>query len=374
MNGRRRHLRTVSIVALVVPATVALFGSAPIAAAKPASAPGWHLIKVIKANGLSLLDVTALPAGKAWVSAGTGTTTTTPLFYHRTGGKWVKIPRPGIASDNVFATDVSASTDTNVWGGLANASAVDHWNGHAWNRVSFSSTLDTAVDGVLAFSTNKARVFTFDFTTQQPAVNYVNGTTWTSKVLPIEVDADGFVNAVSESSGSNIWTLAFDPGLHRWETMHFDGTMWSVVTVPKALIPSPAGLAQIVALSPSNVWGTVTNNTSGPLILLHWNGTVWRKAAGSPPTGELLGAIASDGQGGVWLYATKPISKPPFVKPFFVHYAHGKWTIVAAPTSPLGVVFISALALIPGTRSLWAVGSIRTAESTVAGAIEQFTP
>lgn len=389
MAAQITHRRTWSLTALVVPAVAMLLAAVPVASARqvpaaqagaqqlarPGSAPGWHLVKTFASKGLNLHDIATLPGGKAWISGGRGATVFTPVFYHRVGDRWVRMPRPGIGSGSVFGADISASTDANVWGALANGSAVDHWNGNAWTRFSFSATLDTGIDGVLAFGTNHAKVFTFDFTTKQPAVHTYDGTHWTTKMLPADVDADGDVNMVTASFSSNIWTWAIDPGLLRWESMHFNGKAWTVVPIPAALIPGSAGPAQIVALSPSDVWGTVTaNDTSGPIILLRWNGTAWRKVAGTPPPGELLGPIAPDGQGGAWVYAARAASKPPFMKPFFLHYAKGKWTSFAAPTSTLGPISISALELIPGTRSIWAVGGILSGQTLLGGVIEQFRP
>jgi hypothetical protein len=111
------------------------------------------------------------------------------------------------------------------------------------------------------------------------------------------------------------------------------------------------------------------DNTKGPMVLLHWDGTDWDRAGGSRPAGELLGPIAPDGHGGLWLYAAKSKKTFPFQAPFFVHYSRGTWKTYAAPTSPVGPIFISAIALIPGTRSLWGVGTIQSGGFTTKGSV-----
>lgn len=371
---RISRLRTAMVIAAAFPAALAALGSAPAASAQPAAKPAWHLVKTIKAPGFSLSDVTALAGDRAWVSGSAGTPSSAPLFLHRSGGRWVKLQRPAVASGSEFGADVSANADSNVWGAIANGSAVDHWNGHGWHRFSFSASLQVGIDGVLAFGKNRARVFTFDFNTSQPAVNYYNGHIWTARVLPAAVDAQGSVNDVSASSDSNIWTWSYDPNAKRWQTLHFDGKTWTVVKIPTGVVPSGAGGAQILALSPANVWATVSAlNSNGPVVLLHWNGAKWQKVGGAP-AGELTGPLASDGQGGVWLYAAKPLNKAPFLKPFYLHYLKGKWTTAAAPTSPLGLVMIQSLALIPGSSQLWAVGTIQKPMTNLAGVIEKFGP
>src|SRR5262249_34150848 len=134
-------------------------------------------------------------------------------------------------------------------------------------------------------------------------------------------------------------------------------------------IPNHGGPVQILAESAANVWGTVrTNDTSGHVLLLHWNGKAWRRIGGHPPVGDLQGPIAPDGHGGLWLYAARHKSSFPFITPYFIHCSGGSWHTYAAPTSRLGLVRVGAIALIPGTRTLWGVGTIE-GNSASAGAV-----
>lgn len=358
--------------ALVVTAALVALGTVPAAAAPAAPRATWKTVKIIKAAGFSLGDISTLPGDEAWVTGGAGTPSSAPLFYNRAAGAWVRLPRPAVAAGSEFGGDVSANLDTNAWGVIENGAAVDHWNGHGWHR--FAWAPGTGINGVLAFGKNRARVFTFDFTSKTESVRLYDGHTWTTKALPAEIDGDSIANLTGQSSGSSIWAWSLDPAHNRWQTLHFDGKKWTIVAIPKGIVPSTGGPAQILALSHADVWGTIAaNNGSGPIVLVHWDGTAWKKIGGAPP-GELLGAIASDGQGGVWMYAARPISKAPFLKPFFVHYLKGKWTTAAAPVSSLGFVSISSMALIPGSTRLWAVGTIQQPLTNIAGIIEQFSP
>jgi hypothetical protein len=188
---------------------------------------------------------------------------------------------------------------------------------------------------VVAIKRHQACAYTTDFSVSptQDTARFFDGSAWTSTAALALVDADGVFSSISASSASNVWTWAFDTVLKRWEALRFNGKAWAVVKVPAALIPHHGG---------------------------------------HPPAGDLLGPIASDGAGGLWLYAGKSSSKFPFIRPFFVHYHAGTWTTAASPTSSLGFLEVSAIAHIPGTRSLWAVGSISKGEGFVGGAIIKF--
>jgi hypothetical protein len=378
MAVRFRSSRALPAAALPVVIAAAM-APASAATAHSAAPQGWRIVKTIKVANLQLDDVVALSGGRAWATGSAGAPVAKPLLYHLTGGKWVKVARPGVDGGSVFATDLSATSDSNVWAAIANGGAFDHWNGHAWTRISFGTGGTAAADGVAAVGTNRAWAFTTDFTASpvQETAHFFNGSTWAGQVLPGLPDADASFSVFSAPSASDIWTWAIDTTSHAWEALHFNGSTWAVVTIPATLIPhhgsSTGGGGQMLALSAKNVWASVVSeNLAGPMVLLHWNGTTWQKAGGHPPAGELLGPIAPDGQGGLWLYAAKPLATHPFLRPFFVHYHGGTWTTVAAPVSRLGPILISAIALIPGTRSLWGVGSIQKSQSSVGGVIIKF--
>lgn len=109
------------------------------------------------------------------------------------------------------------------------------------------------------------------------------------------------------------------------------------------------------ALSGSNVWATAYSygrSSPGPVLLLHWTGHAWHKITGWLPAGSLSGPIASDGHGGLWLVTETA------TRSYFEHYSGGIWTRKPLPGVPGGAISVSALDLIPGTRSLWGTGSV----------------
>ena len=85
-----------------------------------------------------------------------------------------------------------------------------------------------------------------------------------------------------------------------------------------------------------------------------------------------MGALVSDGHGGVWLQAVNVTSGADE----FLHYSGARLSRVAEPTrAGYSSGGISGVALIPGTESLWAVSGVTSNASGVReGAILKYGP
>jgi hypothetical protein len=363
----RRSFKPAVGAALAIPGMAVVLAIAGTTPAQAAGSPGWRVVAKVAVKNAFLDDVVALRGGTAWVSGGSATST--PVLYHLTGGKWHLVTRPGPPSS--FAGDLAATSTSNVWTVIANAAAVDHWNGHTWKRTSFGSPLTLLVNAVTTTGPNDTWVFLYlEGPKVEVAVHY-NGKSWIGgKALPAQVDGDGSHGLASASSRSNVWTWALKSG--KWTTMHYDGKSWKIVSLPAHLVKAGYffGPTQILALSSSNVWATADvfkGKVSGPVVLLHWDGHSWRKVTGKLPAGTLTGSIARDGHGGLWLGGQSPGGKP-----FFAHYLQGTWTTVAQPSDVLGAIKLSALALIPRTQSMLGVGTAFTGLGTNGAAIFKY--
>ena len=111
------------------------------------------------------------------------------------------------------------------------------------------------------------------------------------------------------------------------------------------------------AASENSVWavGTAevsdgTGKTVSRSMLAHWNGTKWTTVLGA--LGTSLDKVASDGAGGIWVSAYGGAMRH--------RTAAGAWSGQTL-TKPAGTtVTATALALRPGTRTVWAVGRTTT--------------
>lgn len=94
---------------------------------------------------------------------------------------------------------------------------------------------------------------------------------------------------------------------------------------------------------------------------VRYNGTRWARipfplfaqAAGELSAGDIW-VVGSWGIRGFWLSATE-YAKTSF-RGYLYHYSGGHWTRIPVPNEPRNITQVSALASIPGTRSVWAVG------------------
>jgi hypothetical protein len=101
--------------------------------------------------------------------------------------------------------------------------------------------------------------------------------------------------------------------------LHWNGTSWTKTTTP-----SPGGdsgftlLSGVTAISPANAWAvgysatSLSSGTGQPLVL-HWNGTSWKKVAVPAPGGttgvtDLVGlsAVSASSIWATGYYATSP--------------------------------------------------------------------
>lgn len=90
----------------------------------------------------------------------------------------------------------------------------------------------------------------------------------------------------------------------------------------------------------------------GPLVILHWNGSVWSKVAGGNFGFGTLQQLASDGHGGLWL----PMPGAGGQKSYLLHYSGAHLTQAALPGGP-NKITVGTVALIPGTTELLGGGN-----------------
>jgi hypothetical protein len=352
-------IRPTAVLTVAVAGVVAAAGALPAQAARvpagrtAAAAPGWRITRTFTTKNTFLDDVVAFHNGTAWASG--ETPAQTPVLYHLTGTGWHAVALPGPTGS--FVSNVNASSPTNVWATIANEPDVAHLTSHGWVLVSFADgSDDVLMDGLATTSPRNVWVFTYDFTTKLPYAHHFNGSSWKTTQLPAIVDGNSLTELVSASSADNIWTLA-DKG-SATVTMRYNGHKWQTFPLPASTVPAGqmVFVRQILAESASNVWiavWTAKGEVAGPVVLMHWNGHHWSKAAGKPPAGVLSGPIAPDGRGGLWLGAQSGTGSP-----FFLHYRAGVWTRFRSPTNSRGPLTLSALVLIPRTRSLFGVGDL----------------
>ncbi len=357
----------VAAVAAGALATAALPLAAP-ANAIPAARHGWRIIKVIGTKNVVLRAIAAPKTSSAWLGGLRASSFETPVLYHLAGGRAPMTVPPG--GRGVGVNSLSASSASNVWGSDLGAPLVLRLTKHGWSSHSVAIGKDEMqIAGVVATGRAGVWALTDDITTRRNYAFHFGDRTWHRVTIPYAPGADRQVGVVSGTSDQDIWSLTFAGQPSAPAAFRYDGKKWRLTRFP-ASVAKDAPL-QILTESARDAWATLgpTGATSRPLILLHWNGTRWSRVTGKLPADTLVGPVAPDGRGGLWLPAADGVHE------VLLHFAAGHWSSVKVPTSGGKLPVITALALVPGTRTLLGTGPLGYGPGGDSGtAVLEYTP
>jgi hypothetical protein len=333
--------------------------SVAMAATSPAAAgPSWQIAKSIKlGNDGQFTAVVATGKTAGWAFEGTDFNAA-PAAYQFSGSSWRKVSIPGGKFDQVITAGATSPSD--VWAfeqGFGTASRVLRYNGRSWSVV---RTFSNVIEDATVLAANDVWVYgQAALPGVQPALGvwHYNGSTWRQVSRSIQ--------GGSALSATNAW------GFNGVDVEHWNGAKWTATSV-KSLLPPKSelngpGVAGILALSNSNVYALGTGgeeDEGGPLVVLHYNGHKWAKAAqgqfGNGPNPE----ISYDGNGGLWL----PMNGSVGSSGFLVHYANGKLTSVKLPVAQPKIT-VSAIARVPGGTAQFAAGFTHAANNLGANVV-----
>src|SRR5215472_4866394 len=146
------------------------------------------------------------------------------------------------------------------------------------------------------------------------------------------------VSAVSKTDAWAVGEYLKAAGLQLPFILHWNGTAWK--TVPS---PTPSGatftfLTAVTAVSATDAWaaGYYQNNGAPPVpLILHWNGTAWKKVPSPNPSGAdgtQLTAVTAASPTDAWAagYYSNGPSGPP--APLILHWNGTAWKQVTSPT------------------------------------------
>jgi hypothetical protein len=328
-------------VTLASAAAVALSSALP---ADASSVPGWRLVyrHLYVPGNSAYFAITAVNGRSAWAVGSAdfaGPIGGVPAAARWHNGRWTATAMPPHLTSILWA--VSADSSTDAWTVSNEGGYVLHWHSGRWtvaHRWSESGGLPRVLTGVTAFS--PTNVWVFGGSGAFPGIGtwHLHGHTWT-RVTGL----GGNISFASALSPTDMWAVG---GINVGEDsiVHYAGGKWHHITRPAL-----RGLQfnAILALSPGNVWA-IGSKGGGPgtARLLQLRRGRWTSYA--PPNGFDPTHLTPDGHGGLWLTAINTRSSISWL----LHRSGaGRWAIVRDP----GAI---ALALIPGTGSLWGAGAV----------------
>lgn len=358
-------------------AAVALAGGATDVAAT--ASPGWRIVATVGTATTGELPgwftaSSAASAFSSWNCVHCSVSTRDQNFVEQwDGSSWQPIALPVPLNYPRSVVAFSASSASNLWS-VASSGKLGIWNGTSWAVTSLPSWVLRASNSgdpfadASVFSPGNAWIFCVGALSQPDLAAQYRGGAWHKVSLPA---APVQVSAVAPN---DIWAVGTLAGTSpTWVAMHFNGSAWRTLALPAVTVPAgdSAGY-QIMATGPDSVWlgrtvGSFSHTAS--VALLHWTGS-WHLIKVTLPT-STLGRMAQDGNGGLWMLATR--GHYPKAVQYLDHYGPGGWTRQAIPTKPGATTSLQSLTWIPGTRSLWASGSL-TAGRQETGDILKYGP
>src|SRR6266699_534991 len=208
------------------------------------------------------------------------------------------------------------------------------------------------------------------------AASFSSCSPWTVVSSPNPALIDNVLAAVTALSPTDVWAVGFDD--RGTLTEHWDGAIWSVVPSPsvgKAQIEDNI-LSAVTATSAQDVWAAGMKVVEGSKVprqtlILHWDGKSWHvmdSPNGSQPNNELFG-IAAISTGDVWAVGDMSSDTTP-PQPLTEHWNGRKWSTITSPTFAGGAVLSGVASLSPD--SVWAVGTFKDSRNLPNTLTEQW--
>jgi hypothetical protein len=330
-------------------------------------------------TGLAAFSPTDLwSAGTAYRTDGTDSSSGLIEQYNGTSWQIASAPSPA-GCEYCSLAGVAGSSASDVWAvgeeffsKASYGALIEHYNGSAWSLVPAPApTYNGYLSGVTSLSPSNAWAVggMYNDGPEGPLVEHYNGTAWT--ITPTASVPGGILTAVTAVSASDIWAIGNAPDAGAGIVMNYNGTSWTQTSVP-----APSGtsweLTGVSATSASNVWAVgFTYNLLGTAdapqpIAEHFNGTSWTLTYLPIPAGYTYSALANVlaiSPTDVW--ATGYSTSGGTDAALFEQFNGTSWTVGPAPSLSGYSLGFDGLANISGT--LWAVGN----ETPLSGALQQ---
>ena len=383
---RRKMIRR-SLVMLPATALALTSGLVP---AQAAGTPGWRTVATVSRPSLDTALVGVATAGPrhAWAvgfAASSAGSTFLPVVQSWDGSAWSPVTLPASVVSTLSRSGpplldtTAASGPGNVWAFTLTGGWL-HNDGTAW-KAGMLARGHALVQASLV--TAKTTVWAFGATASAaglaPYAAFKSGThAWMRTAVP----GKGTIAAASAVSASDIWAVlgsgTFGISRAAGGLLHWHGGHWHAVPGLPASLRSRS-LGAILARSDQNVWvgGAVRNGQNGTTEAVgHWNGHRWtvvklRAAATAAPF--RVGAMVTDGSGGIWALGLCTASKCPNGGGSRLwHKTGGRWHGPVEPklaSRPSVLVSLAAVA-----KSVWGVGLVRAGKNSANGLIALWGP
>jgi hypothetical protein len=183
-----------------------------------------------------------------------------------------------------------------------------------------------------------------------------SATAGTGTPAPTASLPSGQLFSVAATSAGNAWAVGQAINSAKTIILHWNGTAWKRVTSPT---PKGGGAFYgVAATSASNAWAVgASDGPPGATEIAHWNGTAWKRVPSpTPKGGGALFGVAATSASNAWAVGCAGNCFQGFggIKTLILHWNGTAWRRVPSPSPGTGAALSGVAAV--SAHTAWAVG------------------
>ena len=310
-------------------------------------------------------------------------------------GQWEIVPSPNTttdASEPNFLDAIGCPSANDCWAvghsdtcivvdgnGVCNIhkTLTEHWDGTTWSIVPSPNPSIKAniLYDVSCVSPNDCWAVgyqadpAYGFPGSETLIEHWDGSSWSVVVSPnlAEPVPYGVLQTVACASASDCWALGYGSNAVTGSadplTLHWDGTLWSLVATTNPNPNASQFIQQVTCPSATNCWAvgqSVTSTTTDSVyqtLILKWDGMSWTQVA-SPnpsPTDSSFQGLACTSANDCWAVGLSYVAGEG-AKTLTAHWDGSAWMIAASPNPRSQGNNLQSVTCLT-SNNCWAVGS-----------------
>ncbi len=298
-TGGRRVIARGTVVACGVMLAVAFLVAGASAGAIDPPAGTWTPVSSPPVSASILASVSCVTGSDCWAVgfSESNQLKDNSLTERWNGANWTIVSTPDRANDQLSSIDCVSSTDCWSVGSTASAVLIEHWNGTDWSIVPTPPVTGMSqLSSVTCTSSNDCWAVGYRAVGESPdnlseyaMAEHWDGSTWSVVSVPNgtvgKMHPPTYLTGVSCVSAEDCWAsgnYAIFFGFSDLITpvfAHWNGTRWATTTTAEGS-EGGAGVTGISCASSSDCWAVGSLNTGSPsstdqTLTERWNGTRW---------------------------------------------------------------------------------------------------
>ncbi len=190
-----------------------------------------------------------------------------------------------------------------------------------------------------------------------------DGTAWSLVTVPLP-GSESYLYSISALSGNNIWAVGFSidstTNMEQTYTVHWDGSTWTQMPSPN--FQSDSFLQGVAAVSSDAVWAVGASyneaTSTDATLVLFWDGSSWASVSSpNPEAANFLQSVTATGIDDVWaagiMQGADPHTQPE--QTLTIHCTRLGCNAVTSPNMGVGNNALQAVSAVSSSE-VWAVG------------------